>query len=81
MNLVERSLQLYCDNRVAKIYCKSDKSLEGSRHIDTMFLVIKDRVQNSIVSLDSISTILNVADSLTKGMPSKVFFEYIAHMR
>ena len=80
VDLVERPLQLYCDNRAAELYCKSDKSSARSRHIDIKFLVVKDRVRNNIVSVDSISTSLNIADPLTKGLPSKVFLEHVAHM-
>ena len=64
-DLVERPLQLYC---------KSDKSSVRSRHIDIKFLVIKDRVWNHIVSVDSVNTILNITDSLAKGLQPKIFF-------
>ena len=67
VDLIENSLQLYSDNRDAKLCYKSDKSSAKSRHIDIKFLVIKDRVRNNIVFIDSISTILNIADPLTKG--------------
>ena len=32
------------------------------------------------MSVDSISTILNIADPLTKGLPSKVFLEHVVLM-
>ena len=44
------------------------------------FLIIKDRVQNNIVSVDSISISLNIVDPLTKGMPPKVYLEHVAHI-
>jgi len=80
VDLVKRSLQLYYDNRPAELYCKSDKSSARSRHIDIKFLVVKDRVRNNIMSVDSISTSLNITDPLTKGLPSKVFLEHVTHM-
>ena len=69
VDLVERPLQLYCDNRAAELYCKSDKSLARSRHIDIKFLVVKDRVRNNTVSVDRlILTLLihSVKDCLLK---------------
>jgi len=59
---------------------QSDKSLVRSRHINIKFLIIKDRVQNNIVSVDSISISLNIVDPLTKGMPPKVYLEHVAHI-
>jgi len=80
VDLVERSLQVYCDNRAVELYSKSDKSSARSRHIDIKFLIVKDKVLNNTVSVDSISTSLNIADPLTKELPSKVFLEHVAHM-
>jgi len=67
--------------RAIELYCNSDKSSVKSNHIDIKFLVINDKVQNHIVSIDSVSTILNITDSLIKRLPLKVFLEHIAHMR
>jgi len=76
----KRSLQLYCDNRVVKHYCKSDKISTRSRHIDIKFLVVKYRIRNHIVSVDSVCTILNITNPLTKELSPKVFLDHIAHM-
>ena len=80
VNLVERPLQLYCDNRAVEFYWKNDKSSARSRHIDIKFLVVKDRVRNNIVSFDNINSSLIIADPLTKRLPPKVFLEHVAHM-
>ena len=66
--------------RVIELYCNSDKSSAKSKHIDIKFLVIEDKVQNHIVSFDSIDTIFNITDSLIKRLSPKVFLEHIAHM-
>ena len=65
---------------VIELYCNSDKSLAKSKYIDIKFLVIDDKVWNHIVSVDSVSIILNITDLLIKGLPSKVFLKHIAHM-
>ena len=81
VDLVQRPLQLYFDNKATKLYCNSDKSSAKLKHIDIKFLVIKDKVQNHIVSIDSVSTFFYITDSLIKRLSPKVFLEHIAHMR
>jgi len=67
--------------RAIELYCNSDKSSAKSKYIDIKFLVIKDKVQNHIVSVDSVGTIFNIIDPLIKRLPPKVFLEHIARMR
>ena len=63
-----------------ELYCNSDKSSVKSKHIIMKFLVINDKVRNHIMSVDSVNIILNITDSLIKGLPPKVFLGHIAHM-
>ena len=70
VDLVERPLQIHCD-KVIELYCNSDKNLAKSKHIDIKFIVINDKAQNHIVSLDSVRTILNITDPLIKGLSPK----------
>ena len=58
--------------RAIELYYNSDKSSTKSKHIDIKFLIINDKVRNHIVSVDSVSTILNITDSLIKELPPKV---------
>ena len=37
----QKAIQLYYNNRVAELYCKSDKSSARLRHIDINFLSLK----------------------------------------
>ena len=59
--------------RVIELYCNSDKSSAKSKYVDIKFLVIKDKVRNHILSVDSDDTILNITDPLIKGLSPKVF--------
>ena len=79
VDLVERLL-LHCDNKSYRLYCNSDKSSAKSKHIDIKFLVINDKDQNHIVSIFSVSTILNITDPLIKRFSPKVFLELISHI-
>jgi len=71
VDLVERSLHLHCDNRATKLYYNSNNSSAKSKHIDAKFPVIKDRVRNHIVSVNSMSTILNISYPLTQELLPK----------
>ena len=66
--------------RVIELYCNNDKSSIKSKHIDIKFLVNNDEVQNHILSVDSVSTILNIANSFIKGLSPKIFLQHIVHM-
>ena len=68
---IDRPILIYCDNKAAELYSKNNRSSSKSKHIDIKFLVVKERVQNSQVSIEYISTDLIVADPLTKGLPHK----------
>ena len=54
-------------------YRKSDQ-------LDIKFLVVKERVQSGLISIEHIGTNSMIADPLTKGLPPKVFHEHTAHM-
>lgn len=77
---IERPLEIYCDNKSAELYSKNNRSSSKSKHIDIKFLVVKERVQSRLVSIDHISTNLMIADPLTKGLPPKAFHGHVAHM-
>ena len=66
--------------RAIELYCNSDKISAKSKYIDIKFLVIKKKIQNHIVSVDSVCTIFSITDPLIKVLPSKVFLKYVAHM-
>ncbi|KAF7132637.1 hypothetical protein RHSIM_Rhsim09G0102700 [Rhododendron simsii] len=78
LNDIEKPLRIYRDNKVVELYSKNDKSLSKSKDIDIKFLVIKERVQNHLMSIEYISTKLLIADPFTKGLPPKAFKEHIA---
>ena len=77
---IEKPLMIYCDNEVVVLYSHNNRSFSKSKHIDIKFLVVKERVQNQLVSIEHISTNSILVDPLTKGLPPKVFHEHVAHM-
>ena len=77
---IDRPLKINCDNKVAKLYSKNNRSLSKSKHIDIKFLVVQERVQSLQVSIEHISTNFMITDPLTKGVPPKAFHEHVARM-
>ena len=77
---IERPLLLYYDNRSAVLYSNNNRSSSKSNYIDIKFLVVKERVQNGLISIEHIGTNSMLADPLTKGVPPKVFHEHVAKM-
>ncbi|KAL6336180.1 hypothetical protein AAG906_011062 [Vitis piasezkii] len=73
-------LRIYCDNSAAVRFSKNNKTTGGSKHIDIKYLVVKEKVQNGVVSIEHIKNTLMLADPLTKGLPPKLFMDYVAHM-
>ena len=80
MDGIERPLKLFCDNKSAVLYSNNNKSSTKSKFIDIKFLVVKERVQSGLISIEHIGTNSMIADPLTKGLPPKVFHEHTVHM-
>ena len=51
-----------------------------SKHIDIEFLVVRERVQSSQMSIEHISPNFIITNPLTKGLPPNVFHELTVHM-
>ncbi|PON90707.1 hypothetical protein TorRG33x02_135640, partial [Trema orientale] len=77
---IEKPLKIYCDNRAAVLYSNNNRSSSKSKHIDIKFLVVKERVQSHLVSIEHIGTNSMLADPLTKSLTPKVFHEHTTHM-
>ena len=80
MDGIERPLKLFCDNKSALLYSNNNRSSTKSKFIEIKFLVVKERVQSGLISIEHIGTNSMIADPLTKGLPPKVFHEHTAHM-
>jgi hypothetical protein len=77
---IYRPLKLYCNNNLAVQYVHNNKSSGAAKHIDIKYYVVKDKVQDHVISLEHISTEKMLADPLTKGLPPNVFREHVASM-
>ena len=73
MSLIVRPLRIFCDNVAVVFFSKTDKYYKGIKHMMMKYLSIKEEIRKRTVSVEHISTSANIADPLTKGLPSKTF--------
>ena len=69
---IYRPLKLYYNNNPAVQYAHNNKLSGAGKHIDIKYYVVKDKVQDQVISLEHISTVKMLADPLTKGLPPNV---------
>ena len=77
---ISRPLKLFYDNSVAVSFSRNSRSTSRSKHIDVKFLFVKEKVAESLISVDHTATTSMLADPLTKGLLICVFQEHVTHM-
>jgi hypothetical protein len=78
---IERPLKLYYNNEPAVLYAHNNNKTKAVKHINIMFYVVKEKIQDQTISLEHISTEKMITDPLMKGLPPSVFREHLADMR
>ena len=69
------SIALHCDN-MAAISVAISKAFNGKRkHIRLRHKVVKELLENGVISLDFVKSEKNLADPLTKGLCKKLVFD------
>jgi hypothetical protein len=66
---IERPLKLYCDDETVVLYAHNNKKIKAAKHINIMFYIVKEKIQNQTISLEHISTKKMIVDLLIKGKP------------
>ena len=77
MNIVPKPIKLHCDNVAAVFFSKNNKSGSHSKHIDIKYLVIQENVRENKIIIEHISTLLMVADPMTKELPPKLYRSHV----
>ncbi|XP_035546966.1 secreted RxLR effector protein 161-like [Juglans regia] len=77
---ITRPLRIYCDNSSTVFFSKKDRYSKGAKHMELKYLSIKEEVQKQTVFIEHISTMLMIADPLTKGLVAKLFKEHVDRM-
>ena len=64
---ISRSLKLLCDNFAAISLSRNTRSSSRSKHIDVKFFFVKEKVAESLISVEHTPTTSMLANPLTKG--------------
>jgi hypothetical protein len=75
-----RPIKIFCDNRATILFSKNNKSGSRSKHIDIKYFRVRENIKRNEVFIEHISTELMIADSMTKGLPVKLFESHVEHM-
>ena len=73
---VELPMVIRCDNQGA-IFLTKNESSTHTKHVDVRYHFIRDLVEQGIVKLKYINTKVNIADMLTKNLPTEQFEKLI----
>ena len=79
-NSISRLLKLYCDNCAAVSFSRNSMSTSRSKHIDIKFYFVKEKVAESLITIEHMPMSSMLVDLLTKGLPICVFQEHVSRM-
>ena len=77
---ISRPLKLFCDNSIVVGFSKNTRSISLSKHINVKFYFVKEKVIESLIDIEHMSTKSMLADPLTKGLPIIAFQEHVSQM-
>jgi len=77
---ISRPFTIYCDNSVVVCFSRNNNTTKRSKHFDTKFMFVREKIQEFQTRVEHISTELMIADSLTKGLTVKAFVEHVTRM-
>ena len=75
-----RPLKSFCDNSAAISFSLNTRSTYLFEHIDVKFFFVKEKIAESLISVEHTPTTSMLADPLTKDLPICEFQEHITHM-
>ena len=80
LDSISKPLRNFYGNSFVVFFSKNNMSSNASKTIDINYLVVKERVQNQILSFEHISINLMIVDHLTKALVPKTFKEHVCNM-
>ena len=78
---IERSIMMYCDNTATMCFSNNLKGTLGARYIDVKYFVVKEKVEEGLITVVHMLTYNMVANPLTKALPIGIFEEHVSRMR
>ena len=64
-------MKLYCDNKATILIAHNPVLHDRTKHVEVNKHFIKEKLENGLICMPYIPTIEQVADVLTKGIPTK----------
>ena len=78
---ISRLLKLFYDNAAAVSFSRNTRSTSCSKHIDVKFFYVKEKVSESLISIEHMPATSMLVDPLTKDLSIFMFQEHITDMR
>ena len=75
---ISRLLKLFCDNSAVVSFSRN--TMSHSKHLDVKFFLVKEKVVESLISIEHTPMTNMLADPLTKCLPICVFQEHVTRM-
>ena len=72
---------IYCDNTIMMSFSNNLKGTSGARYIDIKYFVVKEKVEEGLITVVHTPTYSMVAKPLTKALSVGIFEEHVSHMR
>ena len=73
VHFISKPLKLLCDNSATVYFYRNTKSTSRSKQVDVKLFFVRDKVVESLISIEHMLTTNTLADSLMKGLPICVF--------
>ncbi|KAD4385927.1 hypothetical protein E3N88_26096 [Mikania micrantha] len=81
VNSISSPLKLYCDNSTAVNFSNGNSSIGAGLYLDIKYLFVRERVEESNLCIEYISTKVMLVDPMTKGLPPKIFEEHVTYFK
>ena len=77
---ISRPLKLFFDNSAVVYFSRNTRSTSRSKHIDVKLFFVKEKVVESLISVEHTPMTSMLADPLTKDLSICVFQEHVTRM-
>ena len=68
---IEKPIMMYCDNTTIVTFSNNLKGTPGARYIDVKYFMVKEKVEEGLITVVHTPTYSMVADPLTKAFTSR----------
>ena len=77
---ISRPLKFFCDNSTVVSFSRNTRSTSHFKHIDVKFFFVKEKVAESLISVEHMPTTSMLVGPLTKDLPICMFQEHVTRM-